>query len=99
MYNAYNMTIAFASPNNSTVVGAQLNVMICPSTQGTRYSQFTGSGLVAASYPSFAATGFNLAAGDYAVDDQVANQWDDGEQSADQRHGSRAHGCHRVAQV
>ncbi len=74
MFNSYNMLLAFASAPNSTVVGTQMNVMICPSTQGVRYSQFDNV-LVAATYPSFAATGFNLAAGDYAVDDQVASGW------------------------
>jgi prepilin-type N-terminal cleavage/methylation domain-containing protein/prepilin-type processing-associated H-X9-DG protein len=74
MYNSYNMLQAFASAPNSTIVGTQMNVMICPSTQGARYSQFDNV-LVAATYPSFAATGFSLAAGDYSVDDQVASGW------------------------
>jgi prepilin-type N-terminal cleavage/methylation domain-containing protein/prepilin-type processing-associated H-X9-DG protein len=74
MYNAYNMMQPFSSPQNSTVIGIQMNVMICPSTQGARNSQFDNV-LVAASYPTFAATGFNLAAGDYSVDDQVASAW------------------------
>ncbi len=74
MYNSYNMMQPFSSPHNSTVCGIQMNVMICPSTQGARYSQFDNV-LVAATYPSFAATGFKLAAGDYSVDDQVASAW------------------------
>jgi prepilin-type N-terminal cleavage/methylation domain-containing protein/prepilin-type processing-associated H-X9-DG protein len=74
MYNGYNMMIAFASAQNSTVCGIQMNVMICPSAPGTRYSQFDNV-LVAATYPTFAVTGFNMAAGDYSVDDQVATGW------------------------
>ncbi len=73
-YNAYNMTIAFASPDNSTVAGAQLNIMVCPSAGGNRTSQYL-NGLVAAAYPRYATTGFALAAGDYAVDDGIDPRW------------------------
>jgi prepilin-type N-terminal cleavage/methylation domain-containing protein/prepilin-type processing-associated H-X9-DG protein len=74
MYNSYNMMIAFSSAQNSTVCGTQMNTMICPSAPGTRVSQFNNA-LVAGFYPTFAATGISLAAGDYAVDDQVASAW------------------------
>jgi prepilin-type N-terminal cleavage/methylation domain-containing protein/prepilin-type processing-associated H-X9-DG protein len=74
MYTAYNMNIPFSSPQNSTVVGSQLSVMICPSTQGARISNFDNV-LVAAAYPASAATGINMAAGDYSVDDDIAYQW------------------------
>ena len=74
MFNTYNMMLPFSSAQNSTVCGTQMNVMICPSTQGARYSQFNNV-LVAGTYPSFAATGFKLAAGDYSVDDQVDSKW------------------------
>jgi prepilin-type N-terminal cleavage/methylation domain-containing protein/prepilin-type processing-associated H-X9-DG protein len=74
MYAAYNMSIAFSSPQNSTVVGSQLNVMICPSTQGVRISNFDNT-LVAAAYPAFAAAGIKMAAGDYSVDDDIAFSW------------------------
>jgi prepilin-type N-terminal cleavage/methylation domain-containing protein/prepilin-type processing-associated H-X9-DG protein len=74
MYTAYNMNIPFSSPQNSTVVGSQLSVMICPSTQGARFSNFNNT-LVAAIFPASAAKGINMAAGDYSVDDDIAYQW------------------------
>jgi len=67
MANAFNMAVAFPSAQNSTVVGTQLNVMICPSTpDGFRTESFPNS-LDGKSY--------TLAAGDYAVDDGIDDAW------------------------
>jgi len=67
MYNAYNMGVAFPSAQNSTVVGSQLNVMICPSTPNSfRTEPFTNS---------LTGQTFTLAAGDYAVDDGINDSW------------------------
>ena len=67
MFNAFNMAIAFPSAQNSTVVGSQLNVMICPSSPtGYRTEPFQNS---------LNGQTFNLAAGDYAVDDGINDSW------------------------
>ncbi len=69
LYNSMNLGIAFPSPENSTAVGTTLNFMLCPSTAGNnRMEPFTN--------PLTGQT-FQLAPGDYAVDDGVDIGWMD----------------------
>ena len=62
LFNAYNLSIAFPTPQNSTVIGSQLNFMLCPSATGFRTTTFQNS---------LTKQTFTLACGDYAVDDSV----------------------------
>jgi prepilin-type N-terminal cleavage/methylation domain-containing protein len=66
LFNAFNMGIAFPSPENSTVIGTQLNFMVCPSAPPYRTAPFTNS---------LTGQTFTLAAGDYAVDDGIDVSW------------------------
>jgi hypothetical protein len=69
LFNAFNMGVAFPTPENSTVVGTQLNFMLCPSAPGAfRTEPFLN--------PLINKT-FTLAAGDYAVDDGIDSGWMD----------------------
>src|SRR5262249_38103389 len=56
MFNAFNMSIAYPSSQNSTVVGSQLNIMVCPSAPGYRTAPFLNT---------LTGQTFTLAAGDY----------------------------------
>jgi prepilin-type N-terminal cleavage/methylation domain-containing protein len=75
IYNAYNISQSFSAPVNTTMVGTQLNFMICPSApDGYRSAAYTD----ALSQAFFGANwSVNLAAGDYAVDDGVNSSWMD----------------------
>lgn len=66
LYNSLNMAIAFPTVQNSTAIGTQLNLMVCPSAPPFRTAPFTN-----------ALTGqtFTLAAGDYAIDDGIDISW------------------------
>ena len=75
IYNAYNISQAYSAPVNTTFVGTQLNMMICPSApNGFRTAAYTDAitqNFFGANYM------VTLAAGDYAVDDGVASAWMD----------------------
>jgi hypothetical protein len=72
MYNAYNLAQPFSAPVNTTMVGTQLNFMVCPSAPPYRVMPYTD-----ALSQVFYGAGWtvNLAAGDYAVDDGVSDGW------------------------
>jgi prepilin-type N-terminal cleavage/methylation domain-containing protein len=73
VYNAYNIAQPFSAPVNTTMVGTQLNLMICPSSPtGYRTAAYTDP-LSKAFYG--ANWSVNLAAGDYAVDDGIGSSW------------------------
>ncbi|MHC5538896.1 DUF1559 family PulG-like putative transporter [Singulisphaera rosea] len=72
MYTAYNLTQSFAAPVNTTIVGTQLNFMVCPSAPSYRTVSYTDP-LSQAFYG--AGWKVTLAAGDYAVDDGVDRGW------------------------
>jgi prepilin-type N-terminal cleavage/methylation domain-containing protein len=75
IYNAYNIAQPFSAPANTTMVGTQLNVMVCPSApNGMRSASYTDQLSQLFYGSSWAVT---LAAGDYAVDDGVASSWMD----------------------
>jgi prepilin-type N-terminal cleavage/methylation domain-containing protein/prepilin-type processing-associated H-X9-DG protein len=63
MYNSYNMSVAFLFDQNSTVTRTQLNLMVCPSAPSNRTGPFFNA------LTNQVINGF--AAGDYAVDDGV----------------------------
>jgi prepilin-type N-terminal cleavage/methylation domain-containing protein len=66
MFNAFNMQIAFPTAENSTVVGSQLNFMVCPSAPSYRTAPF---------FNSLTQQTVTLAAGDYAIDDGIDVSW------------------------
>jgi prepilin-type N-terminal cleavage/methylation domain-containing protein len=68
LFNAFNMGVAFPTPENSTVIGTQLNFMVCPSAPAFRTAPFKNT---------LTNKVFTLAAGDYAVDDGVDIAWMD----------------------
>jgi prepilin-type N-terminal cleavage/methylation domain-containing protein/prepilin-type processing-associated H-X9-DG protein len=72
MFNAYNMAQSFAAPVNTTIVGSQLNVMVCPSAPSYRTMKYSDP-LTAAFYGQ--GYSVNLAAGDYAIDDGIDDGW------------------------
>ena len=72
LYNGYNLAQPFTAPVNTTLVGNQLNFMVCPSAPPYRIAPYT-DGLSQLFYG--AGWSVNLAAGDYAVDDGVADSW------------------------
>jgi prepilin-type N-terminal cleavage/methylation domain-containing protein/prepilin-type processing-associated H-X9-DG protein len=72
LYNSYNLAQPFSAPANSTLVGTQLNLMVCPSAPPYRVAPYTDA-LSQAFYG--AGWSVNLAAGDYAVDDGVNDSW------------------------
>ncbi|MDR3634759.1 MAG: DUF1559 domain-containing protein [Isosphaeraceae bacterium] len=72
MYNAYNIGQPFSAPVNTTVVGSQLNFMVCPSAPPYRLAPYSDA-ISQALYGS--GWTVNLAAGDYAVDDGVNDSW------------------------
>ena len=75
LYNAYNIAQPFTAPSNTTLVGTQLSMMICPSSPGgNRLASYTDT-LSQAFYGS--GWSVMLAAGDYAVDDGVDSGWMD----------------------
>ena len=41
LYNAYNITAPFSAPANTTMVGTQLNFMMCPSAPANRTMLYT----------------------------------------------------------
>ena len=75
VYNAYNIAQPYTAPANTTMVGTQLNMMICPSApNGYRTAAYTDA-LTQFFYG--ANWSVTLAGGDYAVDDGVASGWMD----------------------
>ena len=75
IYNAYNIAQPFSAPANTTMVGTQLNMMVCPSAPtGYRSAAYTDT-LSQAFYG--ANWSVKLAGGDYAVDDGVDSGWMD----------------------
>ena len=75
LYNAYNIAQPFSAPVNTTFVGTQLSMMICPSSPtGFRTAAYTDP-LSQAFYG--ANWSVLLARGDYAVDDGVDSGWMD----------------------
>ena len=74
LYNAYNIAAPFSAPSNTTMVGTQLNFMMCPSAPANRTTGYTD-----ALSQVFYGSGWSvtLAAGDYAVDDGVDSGWMD----------------------
>jgi prepilin-type N-terminal cleavage/methylation domain-containing protein len=72
LYNAYNLAQPFTAPVNTTLVGTQLNYMVCPSAPPYRLAPYTD-----ALSQAFYGKGWtvNLAAGDYAVDDGINDSW------------------------
>lgn len=66
MFNAFNMQIAFPTNENSTVVGSQLNFMVCPSAPSYRTAPF---------FNILTQQTVTLAAGDYAIDDGIDVSW------------------------
>ena len=78
IYNAYNIAQPFTAPVNTTLVGTQLNFMVCPSApNGYRTAAYTDPLSQAFYGANWSVT---LAAGDYAVDDGVDSGWMDCEQ-------------------
>ena len=72
VYNAYNFTVPFTFPQNTTVISTQLNFMICPSApEGYRTTEYFDA-FTEMFYPGQV---FTLAAGDYAVDDGIDEGW------------------------
>ncbi len=75
IYNAYNISQPFSAPVNTTLVGTQLNMMICPSApNGYRTASYTDALSQAFYGANWSVT---LAGGDYAVDDGVSSGWMD----------------------
>ncbi len=72
LYNSYNVAQPFSAPVNTTLVGTQLNFMVCPSAPPYRIAPYSDA-LSQAFYG--AGWSVNLAAGDYAVDDGVSDGW------------------------
>jgi len=72
LYNAYNIAAPFSAPANTTMVGTQLNFMMCPSAPADRTMLYTDA-LSQLYYGS--GWSVTLAAGDYAVDDGVDSGW------------------------
>ena len=72
LYNAYNIAQPFSAPVNTTMVGTQLNFMMCPSAPANRTMVYTD-----ALSQTFYGAGWSvtLAAGDYAVDDGIDSGW------------------------
>jgi prepilin-type N-terminal cleavage/methylation domain-containing protein len=72
LYNAYNLAQPFSAPVNTTLVGTQLNFMVCPSAPPYRTAPYTD-----ALSQAFYGAGWTvtLAAGDYAVDDGINDSW------------------------
>jgi prepilin-type N-terminal cleavage/methylation domain-containing protein/prepilin-type processing-associated H-X9-DG protein len=68
LFDAFNMGVAFPTFENSTVIGTQLNFMVCPSAPPFRTATFTNT---------LINKDFTLAAGDYAVDDGIDIAWMD----------------------
>ena len=78
IYNAYNISQPYSAPVNTTFVGTQLNMMVCPSApNGYRTASYTDTLSQAFYGANWAVT---LAGGDYAVDDGVDSAWMDCEQ-------------------
>ena len=75
LYNAYNIAQPFSAPANTTLVGTQLNMMVCPSSPtGYRTAAYTDP----LSQNFYGAKwSVTLAGGDYAVDDGVDSGWMD----------------------
>ena len=72
LYNAYNMTMPFAAPSNSTLVVTQLNLMVCPSAPPYRLAPYTdpiSQQLYGIGWS------VNLAAGDYAAVVGISDGW------------------------
>ncbi|MDX2038196.1 MAG: DUF1559 domain-containing protein [Isosphaeraceae bacterium] len=67
VFNAYNLSWAGASFQNSTSVALQINVMVCPSAPSYRMDTYTT--------PFIPGATFQFAAGDYAVADGVDGGW------------------------
>ena len=75
IYNAYNIAQPYSAPVNTTFVGTQLNMMVCPSApNGFRTASYTDP-----LSQAFYGVGWSvtLAGGDYAVDDGVDSGWMD----------------------
>jgi prepilin-type N-terminal cleavage/methylation domain-containing protein len=72
LYNAYNIAQPFSAPVNTTMVGTQLNFMMCPSASPNRTVVYTDALSQAFYGASWSVT---LAAGDYAVDDGIDSAW------------------------
>jgi hypothetical protein len=73
IYNFFNLSQPFSAPVNTTVVGTQLSFMICPSApNGYRFMSYTDPLSQLFYGPTWSV---NLAAGDYAADDGVADAW------------------------
>jgi prepilin-type N-terminal cleavage/methylation domain-containing protein len=75
IYNAYNIAQPYTAPANTTMVGTQLNMMVCPSAPNNFRSAVYTDSLSQAFYG--ANWSVTLAGGDYAVDDGVASAWMD----------------------
>jgi prepilin-type N-terminal cleavage/methylation domain-containing protein len=75
VYNAYNIAQPYSAPVNTTIVGTQLNFMICPSSPSGYRTALYSDPLSQAFYG--ANWSVSLAAGDYAVDDGVGSSWMD----------------------
>jgi prepilin-type N-terminal cleavage/methylation domain-containing protein len=75
IYNAYNIAQPYTAPVNTTMVGTQLNFMVCPSAPNAFRSASYSDPLSQAFYG--ANWSVTLAAGDYAVDDGVDSGWMD----------------------
>jgi prepilin-type N-terminal cleavage/methylation domain-containing protein len=72
LFNGFNIAQPYTAPVNTTVVGIQLNMMVCPSAPPYRTMVYTDP-LSQLFYG--AGWSVTLAAGDYAVDDGVADSW------------------------
>ena len=73
IYNAYNISQPYTAPVNTTFVGTQLNMMICPSApNGYRTAIYTDPLSQAFYGANWSVT---LAGGDYAVVDGVSAGW------------------------
>ena len=66
-FNGYNLKIHFATPDNTTVSGSQLNFMLCPSVGTFRQEPYTNPPLVPYTV--------SFGCGDYAVDDGIDSGW------------------------
>jgi prepilin-type N-terminal cleavage/methylation domain-containing protein len=75
IYNAYNIAQPFSAPVNTTFVGTQLNMMVCPSAPNNFRSASYTDALSQAFYG--ANWTVTLAGGDYAVDDGIDSGWMD----------------------
>jgi prepilin-type N-terminal cleavage/methylation domain-containing protein len=74
LYSAYNLSMPFTAPSNTTMVGTQLSFMQCPSAPGYRTMVYTDQLSQVFYGANWSVT---LAAGDYAVDDGVNSSWMD----------------------